>query len=126
MRRLLRFFALLTLWVLALVTVIAWGAGQVGSMGVTAPFGGSGVDGGILSDGWGVGIIYRWSMGVWCDTELDALTLREAFHCRESVVGDHLWFDSDDGHVLIGVSYILTLFLLFAIYTTIWFFSRRR
>jgi len=126
MRQLLQFFALLTLRVLAVVTVIMWGASQMGSMHVVAPIGGPGVGVSTTSDGWGAGIAYQWAWGMQFHLSDRALTSREAFPLKSHVIGEQLWIISNGQRVGFGLSYIFTLILLFATYAAFWFFSRRR
>lgn len=125
MRRLVRFFFLLTLRVLTVVTVIAWGAGQVASFDIVLPFVGRGVGFATLCEGWLVGFIHQWSRGLRYSLDGKVTPLREAFHGKGGLLGGHLWVASNDA-VMVGVSYPLTLFLLFATYAAFWLFTRRR
>ena len=131
MQQLLQFFALLTLRVLAVGTVIAWGASQVKWMSVCVPAGGVGFRVDALSDGWAFSLLDGYTLlpfGI----HKDVPTLREAFGGQGNLLGDHFWLfsrvnpASGFARTAFGISYPLTLFLLFATYAAFWFFSRRR
>ncbi|APZ91484.1 hypothetical protein Fuma_01072 [Fuerstiella marisgermanici] len=126
MRRLLRFFALLTLRVLAVVTVIVWGASQVVMLYALAPFAGGHVSLLSASDGWTVGFGSPAPSGIHAGVADRINSLSEGFPGNGSVIDEQLWFFSDNQRVLLGVSYLLTLVMIFATYAAFWFFSRRR
>ncbi len=131
MRRLTKFFALLTLRVLAVGTVIAWGASQMKWMGISIPVGGVGFRVDALSDGWAFSLVDGDTLlpfGI----QKETLSLGEAFRGQGNLLGDHIWLFSRDNprsgfaRGAVGVSYPMALLLLFATYAATWFFSRRR
>ena len=126
MRRLLKFFALQTLRVLAVVTIIMWGAGRVGTMYVAVPIGSVEMSAGCMSDGWVIGVAYQNTGGFRAGIQDRVISLSKELQGKKAFVDGQLWLLADDRRLGLGVSYPLTLLLLFATYAAFWFFSRRR
>ncbi|APZ91486.1 hypothetical protein [Fuerstiella marisgermanici] len=125
MRRLLKFFALQTLRVLAVVTVIAWGASQVSTMYAMVPFGSAALQLGCFSDGWFAGLYYDWGLGLAAGIEADRPGAIQLIS-ENTLIPRHAGFVSGPLQSAVAFSYPFTLLLLVATYAAFWYFSRRR
>jgi hypothetical protein len=127
MRRLLRFFVLMTLRVVAVTTLILWGSSRVQHIRVLVPIASMAATLQTYSDGYCLAIIFKPNAPL----RLDVLggkstSLAETFHDWQSFGGAPFWVGTESQAAFIAGAYWLVLFLTVLLYGMIEYRGRRR
>ena len=129
MRRLARFLVLMTLRVVAVMTVILWGVSRVASPTFVLPTGGGrGVGFAVAADGFVAGLPPAGSIPLpYFEVSEDRISLAEVFRpSGRSFLGDQFWLGTIRGTPLCGATFAAVLATSVLLYAVVCYAKGRR